>query len=392
MKPSICMIVTEKLPVPPVRGGAIQTYIDGVLPHLSNYFDITVLGVKDPLLPGKETRSGVRYVRLLGKNNRALYENSLRRFFRRNRKAFGWIVVFNRPQYVPMVQELNPASRIVLSMHNDMFQPEKLPPSQAANIVRQLERITTVSRYVAEGIHAVVPQAAQKTRVIYSGVDVERFLPRWSPEAVRRSQAIKQKYGLEGKRVVLLVSRLSAKKGVHLVVEAMQSIKEQFPDVVLLVVGSKWYGGNRMDEYVRRVHRLAEPLGDAVRFTGYVPQSRVHDFFFTGEMFLCASQWQEPLARVHYEAMAAGLPIITTNRGGNPEVIKGQGNGIILDDWDQPAAFADAILKLLSDSDLANQMGRRGRQLAEGRFTWKRVADEWMEVLSMRAGVVVGGH
>ena len=58
-----------------------------------------------------------------------------------------------------------------------------------------------------------------------------------------------------------------------------------------------------------------------------------------GDLFVCSSQWNEPLARVHYEAMAAGIPIITTNRGGNAEVMNQGKNGIIIDDYDQPKAF-----------------------------------------------------
>jgi len=52
-----------------------------------------------------------------------------------------------------------------------------------------------------------------------------------------------------------------------------------------------------------------------------------------GDIFVCASQWNEPLARIHYEAMAAGLPIITTDRGGNAEIFEDNVNGIIIKDY-----------------------------------------------------------
>jgi len=77
---------------------------------------------------------------------------------------------------------------------------------------------------------------------------------------------------------------------------------------------------------------------------------------------------------VHYEAMAAGLPIITTARGGNPEVVRGLGNGLVVEEPENPEAFARAILRLLGDAELRVRMGRQGRALAEARFSWDRVA------------------
>jgi spore coat protein SA len=60
----IALIGTEMLPVPPTRGGAIQTYIHGVVPYLSRHFDVTVVTIDDVSLPKTELIDQVRYVRL----------------------------------------------------------------------------------------------------------------------------------------------------------------------------------------------------------------------------------------------------------------------------------------------------------------------------------------
>lgn len=72
--------------------------------------------------------------------------------------------------------------------------------------------------------------------------------------------------------------------------------------------------------------------------------------------------------------MACGLPLLTTRRGGNPEVVDGLGNGIVIDDWASPAAFARAINRVLDDPEGARRMAHRARALAEERFGWDRVA------------------
>ena len=78
-------------------------------------------------------------------------------------------------------------------------------------------------------------------------------------------------------------------------------------------------------------------------FTCFIPPADIPAYYSIGDLFVCASQWSEPLARVHYEAMAAGLPIITTNRGGNAEVIAGYGNGIVIDEYDSSDVMAQQI-------------------------------------------------
>jgi hypothetical protein len=74
--------------------------------------------------------------------------------------------------------------------------------------------------------------------------------------------------------------------------------------------------------------------------------------------------------------MAAGLPIITTNRGGNAEVVEGYGNGIVLEEYKNPEAMAQKISYVLTHEEEALKMGNNGRRLAEQRYTWERVAGE----------------
>ena len=71
----IALVCTEKLPVPPVAGGAIQMYIDGILPYLSVRHDITVYCVQYPGLPHEEVSENVRYVRVPGKTQTTYIEN-----------------------------------------------------------------------------------------------------------------------------------------------------------------------------------------------------------------------------------------------------------------------------------------------------------------------------
>ncbi|WP_084278960.1 glycosyltransferase family 4 protein [Anoxybacteroides tepidamans] len=373
----ILMICTEKLPVPPVLGGAIQTYIAGILPYLKKSHDITILGVNDPSLPDEETVDGIRYVRVPGKIFETYRENVVR-YVESNQ--FDLIHIFNRPRLVLPVRQVAPLAKITLSMHNDMFTPEKIDPEEAERVIAEVSRIVTVSNYVGDAICSLYPQAASKVRTIYSGVDAERFLPGNHPKMQKIRNEIRRANNLENKTVILFAGRLSRNKGVDKLVRALPDISKKFKDVALVIIGSRWFSQEDVNDYIAYVRALAQKLPVPVVTTGFVAPDEIQNWFAAADLFVCTSQWQEPLARVHYEAMAAGLPIVTTARGGNPEVIEANENGLIVENPEDPRDFVEKISQILSNKSLMKRMGEKGRELATSRYGWSRVASELLDV------------
>lgn len=370
----LCLICTEKLPVPPVRGGAIQTYIDGVLPHLAAAgHDVTVVCRRDPALPDVEPG----FVRVEGEAYCARVAEYLTLA-----PAFDAVVVYNRPAYVPELARAAGGADLILSMHNDMFGPERLSADEARAVLKQVRAVATISDHVRATIDSWHPGFAAKMRTIRSGVDVERFHPPSDDERC----AARLGLGLPMKApVVLHVSRLSERKGNHLIVRAMAAVHAADPDAILVVVGSSRYGSDHLEPYGLSVREEAQRLlGDRARFALFVPPLQIAPYYAAADLFICTSQWEEPLARVHYEAMAAGLPIVTTDRGGNAEVMEEGANGLIARPHHDAGAFADCVRTLLADPGLRRRMGARGRELAESRYTWQRVARELSDLLEGR--------
>ncbi|WP_407307071.1 CotS family spore coat protein [Desulfosporosinus sp. SB140] len=377
-KLKVLMICTEKLPVPPVRGGAIQTYIQGVSGILSTQHDLTILGTTDPSLPQEEYTDNIRYVRIDGRQVFEIYAQEVIAFLKCN--SFDLIHVFNRPRLIPLVRAAASHSRIILSMHNDMFNHDKIHSNDALTAIDEVERIITISDYVGNTICNLYPQADGKVHTIYSGVNLNTFIP-WekSNTAAQIRNQLRQKYKLESKTVILFVGRLTPKKGIDVLIHALNKAYSSDPNIALVVVGGTWYSDNKVTDYVAYVRTLADRASFPVITTGYVSADLVHQWFWAGDIFVCPSQWQEPLARVHYEAMAAGLPFLTTARGGNPEVVIGE-NGLIVEQPEDTNEFAEKLKILLSDPKLRRIMGQNGRRLAEMRFGWERVAQEILKV------------
>ncbi|MEB3341933.1 glycosyltransferase family 4 protein [Okeania sp.] len=375
----ILLVCTEKLPVPCIRGGAIQTYIDGILPYLKREHEITVFSLADPELPDREIRENIRYQRASRTTSEEYYQ-AVADFVAG--QQFDWIVIYNRPKYLPIVAKAAPNTRFLLSMHNEMFHTKKIEPEEAKICLDRVEKVVTVSKFIADGIAKLFPEYKHKLQPVYAGVDLKRFQPRWTEGGGEKRQQMLAAHGLEGKQVILCVGRLTDKKGPHILISAIAKVIKKHPSAVLLLVGSKWYGNNNENDYVREIKGKAEKLGSAVQMTGFIPPSEVADYFLLGDIFVCASQWEEPLARVHYEAMATGLCTITTARGGNPEVIVPGKNGIVITDYENPNAFAKQIDYLLSKPKESEAMGRTGRELAELYYSWSRVAWDILSIIN----------
>ncbi|WEG13569.1 glycosyltransferase family 4 protein [Pullulanibacillus sp. KACC 23026] len=372
----ILMICTEKLPLPPIRGGAIQTYIAGALPYLKEDHDITVLGVNDPDLPDDDFIDGVRYVRIPGKLFE-VYKEGVVHFV--ESEEFDLIHIFNRPRLVMPVRSVAPHSTLTLSMHNDMFKLEKIEPAEAEQAIEEVSRIVTVSDYIGNVIKSQYPQAESKLQTIYSGVDVDRFLPGNDSRIKNRRESLRREHGLENKTVLLFAGRLSRNKGVDRLIRALPELSKRHKDLALVIVGSNWFSQNNVTDYVAYVRALAKKLTIPVVQTGFVSPFEIQNWFAAADLFVCTSVWQEPLARVHYEAMAAALPIVTTNRGGNAEVIELEENGLLVEHPEDPNEFVEALDYLLSNRSVMRRMGQRGRELALTKYTWDRVASDILD-------------
>lgn len=369
----IAFICTEKLPIPSIRGGAIQILIDGVTPHLNGKHELTIYCITDPDLPDREVNvDGVAYIRLPRENYALMVVQELT-LLQHNDQHYDLIHVFNRPRDLLLYKTAMPLSRFVVSLHNEMFNKSKISYELGILVVQAVDKIITVSDYIGQTISARFPAAKRKIKTVYSGVNLQRHQPVWSAET--RRLELKKKYNLEHKKVILFVGRLSKVKGPDILIKAMSHVIQQHSDAVLLIVGSKWFSDDRMDEYTLHLRQIAELLGkDRVIFTNFVVPKDIPEHYLLSDIFVCSSQWQEPLARVHYEAMGTGLPIVTTRRGGNAEIIHHQFNGLVIDDYANPLAFVEAISYLLSNPEAALQMAREGRKLAEQKFGFEHVA------------------
>ena len=205
-------------------------------------------------------------------------------------------------------------------------------------------------------------------RVIPHGIDVERFSAEVPPV----------EDFCDGKLNILFVSRLEERKGIRYLLKAFRVVKAQFPQSRLIVVGP----GNRRryKDYVQAVK-----LKDVV-FVGYASYDDLPRYYRTADIFCVPAVGQESFGIVLLEAMAAGKPIVASNIDGYANVLTHQVEGLLVPPKNKEA-LAHALLSLLNDQALRQQMGKMGRSKAEAHkweFIAQRNLDYYFELLGAK--------
>ncbi len=263
----------------------------------------------------------------------------------------------------------------------------------ARQALRQIGERTDVMTYLGEYFRvrvagALTPQAAARMARLHPGVDAGTFRP--DPEA---RQAVRDRYGLAGRPVVVCVSRLVARKGQDTLLRAWPAVLRQVPGAALLVVG----GGS----YAKTLHQLAGRLGlsytvrnagqgprpgdreappsPSVCFTGPVPQDELPRHYAAGDVFAMPCRTRrggldvEGLGIVYLEASAAGLPVVGGDSGGAPDAILEGETGYVVGGRDV-TALAQRLTALLQDPASARAMGEKGRAWVERDWNWNLTA------------------
>jgi spore coat protein SA len=181
------------------------------------------------------------------------------------------------------------------------------------------------------------------------------------------------------KRYLLYVGRLTPVKGVHVLIEAFREIHRRMPDVHLIITGSSFFGGAAKTAYERDLVKLAEPVGNAIIFTGYLPHEKLKYLYSAVDVVVFPSIWPEPFGLVMLEAMAAGTCLVCSDVGGIPEVVESGFNGLLVESANE-AALACAVCNALTAPEAMQRMENAARQKIVSGFTWERLIGEMESV------------
>jgi glycosyltransferase involved in cell wall biosynthesis len=233
--------------------------------------------------------------------------------------------------------------------------------------VGNADGVFSISRYVTDTI-AATGTPRERIHTVLNGIEPSRWDPSLDGAPVRREFGIP-----DGAPLLLSVSRLFRQKGQRELLHALARVREQFPDVRLLIVGADaWYvhGGS----FTQELKALARELGveGHVVFTG--ERSDVPRLMAACDVFTLPSQL-EPFGLVFLEAMAMRKPVVALDNGGTPEVVEHGRSGLLAPEGDVGAMTAH-IVALLRDPARRARMGEYGRSRVLDYFHARRMADD----------------
>lgn len=210
---------------------------------------------------------------------------------------------------------------------------------------------------------------------LHPGVDTALFRPgAGDPDGVRR------RHGLADRPVIASVARLVPWKGQDTVLRALPAVLGRVPDAVYLIVGD----GPYREELVTLANGLG--LREHVVFAGFVSEKDLPSYYRAADVVAVPTREVAPgvpiegFGIVYVEAGACGVPVIGGRGGGTDESIEEGVTGFLVDP-EAADELADALVRLLTDRDLARRFGRAGRERAVALFDWERGVQRLREFL-----------
>lgn len=353
MKICIISVGVNGLPIPAVKGGAVENLIDNYLNYNEKYAhdDITVISCEHPV--ACEASLKYKYAQFVYIDiHSAWYRfskavrygiNKFLPFYLGNAYVsqlpdlsdFDTVLVENRPEYGHYIHKKFKGN-LVLHLHNDLLTENIYSADYSV-----YDKIITVSDYIKKRSEVVVPDVPMHT--VYNGIDTELFLQTFSEVDLLN---IKSQLGISSDDfVITFFGRINKNKGIRELLEAFLLLPKDL-NVKLLVVGSSIFGQTELDIFTKELRQLAEQASDKVLFTGYVDYSDIPRYHRISDCIVVPSIWEEPAALTVCEALISGKHVITTNVGGTPEIIAGSEAHVVVNDEKIIENLRTALMKV----------------------------------------------
>ncbi len=219
------------------------------------------------------------------------------------------IEIHNRPYLVNLIKsKISTSHKLTLFLHND---PKEMKGSKSITdrqeILSKSDKIYCVSQYIRNRFLEGLPKKSKKVVVLYNGV--KRF---------KTKPKLKQKQ-------VIYVGRIVKDKGVHLFVNAISEIYDNFHDWNFKIIGSPKLGINKFDKFSCKIKNDFEGLGSRAKMVGFVNSTDLKKIMKKSSIIVIPSIWEEPFGLVAAEAMSNAIAIIASRVGGLSEIVRKSG-------------------------------------------------------------------
>lgn len=327
----IALIAPNRLPIPSVLGGAIETLSTYLINQNENIGKINfdVFSYTNPqakILSLSYHNSTFKFfnpnlidgiIDIIFRVTYHLFrrkhytESSFIRFVKKELRKYNYdyILVEGNFLQVPKLHKLD--IPIIYHLHTDILNKNEPMTPQ---VVESADKILVISHYLKNQISEVVGEST-KIQIFKNAIRLSEFNPINNDKT-----SSKLRIGLDpNKRVMIYCGRIVPIKGV---LEAIQAFKKASqPNLTFLIVGGSNFADSTMSEYEHTLQRYVMDYKLDIVFTGYVPHEDLAKYYDAADFSICPSICNEAAGLVIIEAMASGIPVIASKRGGIPEYV-----------------------------------------------------------------------
>ncbi|WHH58875.1 glycosyltransferase family 4 protein [Petroclostridium sp. X23] len=227
-------------------------------------------------------------------------------------------------------------------------------------------KIICNSHYMKNEIQNIFNVPANKINVICNGVNSENFT------GIERDDMFRRNFANDHEKMVFFVGRLVQEKGVHILIDAIPKIIENYHDVKF-VIGGK---GPELDHLRAKAHFMG--IGHRMYFTGYVSDEDLHKLYKCADIAVFPSLY-EPFGIVALEAMAADVPVVVTDTGGLGEIVEHAQDGMKAYAGNANSV-ADCIIALLHHQELYEKVKENARNKIKNYYNWDLISRQTLAV------------
>lgn len=280
----------------------------------------------------------------------------------------GWAgVLVKEALAVPLANSFHTLGRVKdLARRADEPESGPMRTLTEAEVIARADCVVAATQHEFDDLLEHYGASPERLRTSPPGIDHNLFSPGDKTQARTR-------IGLTDRPTALFAGRIQPHKGVDVAVRAVATLS----NLQLVVVGGP--SGTNGEAEMAALHALVGELGIAYRVTFVLPQPHdvLADFYRAADVLVMPSR-SESFGLVAAEAQACGLPVVATRVGGLAHVVSHDVSGVLVD-GDDPAAFATAIERIVTDPDMSARLSRGGIDKAR-MFSWPAAADRLIEL------------
>lgn len=383
MKHRLAIILPELLPMPPVKGGAIEYWVEEFYKNIdkSRYHvsivsrpaDIGNVNNEISFVGIPWTRTEKKLFSLkerVSRKNPIRYLAKIQNVFSYSRRLADLVIdqdllyIHNEPNILFFIKKRS-HQKIILHMHNEHLTMPILREFYR-KALKKVDVVICVSNFIKKSALKYFPEYSNKFKVVLNATDIEKFKP-YEEEAF---VAIQNVLTIEkNKKYILYVGRLTEIKGVHVLIRAFSKVMEIEPNARLIIAGSSFFEGATLTKYEKHLKAESAGLKERIIFTGFIPHEVLKYLYSVADISVVPSIWDEPFGLVALEAMASGAALIGTEVGGIPEVIEHERTGLLVPPNDVDA-LVEATVFLLNNESRRKELISSGLESVRSSFNW----------------------